>query len=116
MVSDFGSVGPAYVRRKSGLTQFDQCLRGTMMTRKVVAGWFVCVAVASGLATRTILGQGQSQATAEEFQQQVLPVVSRSCMSCHNDRSLAGTLSLEPFKDPSAALGQPAIWHKVLEK
>ena len=86
------------------------------MTRKVVAGWLVCAAVAGGLATRTTLGQGQPQATAEEFQQQVLPVVSKSCMNCHNDRAKAGTLSLEPFKDPSAALAQPAIWHKVLEK
>ena len=86
------------------------------MTRKVVAGWLVCVAVGGGLATRTIVGQGQPQATAEEFQQQVLPVLSKSCISCHNDRTRAGTLTLEPFKDPATALAQPAIWHNVLQK
>ena len=87
------------------------------MTRKVFAGLLVvCAAVGSGLATRTIVGQGQPQATAVEYQQHVLPVLSRSCMNCHNDRTKAGTLSLEPFRDPAAALAQPAIWHSVLEK
>ncbi len=87
------------------------------MTRKVFAGLVVvCAAVGSGLATRTIVGQGQPRATTEEFQQQVLPVLSKSCLSCHNDRTRAGTFSLEPFKDPATALAQPAIWHNVLQK
>jgi Protein of unknown function (DUF1592)/Protein of unknown function (DUF1588)/Protein of unknown function (DUF1587)/Protein of unknown function (DUF1585)/Protein of unknown function (DUF1595) len=86
------------------------------MTRKVFAGLVVCATVGGGLATRTIVGQGQPQATAEEYQQQVLPVLSKSCLNCHNDKTKAGTLSLEAFKDPAAALAQPAIWHAVLEK
>ena len=81
------------------------------MTRKVFAGLVVCATVGSSLATRTIVGQGQSQATAEEYQQHVLPVLSKSCLNCHNDKTKAGKLSLEPFKDPAAALTQPAIWH-----
>jgi hypothetical protein len=86
------------------------------MTRKVFTGLVVCATVGSSLATRTIVGQGQPQATAEEYQQQVLPVLSKSCLNCHNDKTKAGTLSLETFKDPAAALAQPAIWHAVLEK
>ena len=86
------------------------------MTRKWFAGLMVCAAAGSGLATRTIVGQTQPRATADEYQQQVLPVLSRSCLGCHNDRTRAGTLSLEAFKDPAAALAQPAIWHGVLEK
>jgi hypothetical protein len=87
------------------------------MTRKVSAGLVVCVVVASGLATRTLMGQAQAtQAQAAEFQQHVLPVLSRNCMSCHNDRSKAGTLSLDPFRDPFTALAQPAVWQKVIEK
>jgi hypothetical protein len=84
------------------------------MTRKVFAGFLVCAAVGSGLATRTIVGQGQ--ATAEEYQQHVLPVLSKSCMSCHNDRTKAGTLSMDAFNDPSAALAQQALWPKVLDR
>ena len=86
------------------------------MTGKVFAGLVVCATVGSGLATRTLVGQGQPQATAEEYQQQVLPVLSESCMNCHNDKTKAGTLSLEAFKDPAAALAQPSIWRAVLEK
>src|SRR5687767_5259634 len=87
------------------------------MTRIVFAGLAVGAVVGSGLATRTLSGQAQAtQAHAADFQENVLPVLSKSCMSCHNDRSKAGTLSLDPFKDPFTALAQPAVWQKVVEK
>ena len=87
------------------------------MTHKWGAALFVCVAIGAGFATRTLNGQAQAtQAQAAEFQQNVLPVLSKSCMTCHNDRSKAGTLSLDPFKDPFTALAQPAVWQKVVEK
>ena len=87
------------------------------MTQKWGAALLVCLVIAGGSATRTLNGQAQAtQAHAAEFQQNVLPVLSKSCMSCHNDRSKAGTLSLDPFKDPFTALAQPAIWQKMVEK
>jgi len=87
------------------------------MNRIVFAGLAVCAVVGSGLATRTLSGQAQAtQAHAADFQENVLPVLSKSCMSCHNDRSKAGALSLDPFKDPFTALAQPAVWQKVVEK
>src|SRR5688572_7784715 len=87
------------------------------MNRIVLAGLAVFAVVGSGLATRTLNGQAQAtQAHAAEFQQNVLPVLSKSCMTCHNDRSKAGTLSLDPFNDPFTALAQPAVWQKVVEK
>ena len=86
------------------------------MTRKVMVGFVVCAAVASGLATRTIVGQGQPQASASEYQERVLPVLSKSCMGCHNEKSKAGSLSLEAFNDPAAALADHAIWPKVLDR
>jgi hypothetical protein len=91
-----------------------------MMTRNRFVGLAVCATVASGLATGTLVGQGQeqaqTQATADTYQQHVLPVLSKSCMTCHNDRTKAGTLSLDAFRDPSAALAQQAIWPKVFER
>jgi hypothetical protein len=87
------------------------------MTQKWCAALLVCVVIAAGSATRTLNGQAQAtQAHAAEFQQDVLPVLSKSCMTCHNDRSKAGTLSLDPFTDPFTALAQPAVWQKVVEK
>src|SRR5688572_20238656 len=87
------------------------------MNRIALAGWAVFAVVGSGLATRTLNGQAQAtQAHAADYQQNVLPVLSKSCMTCHNDRSKAGALSLDPFKDPFTALAQPAVWQKVVEK
>ena len=87
------------------------------MNRIVLAGLAVFAVVGSGMATRTLNGQAQAtQAQAAEFTENVQPVLSKSCMSCHNDRSKAGTLSLEPFNDPFTALAQPAVWQKVVEK
>jgi hypothetical protein len=86
------------------------------MTRKVFAGFILCAAIGVGIATRTTLGLAQTTATPEEFQQRVLPVLSKNCLSCHSNRVHAGDLSLEPFQDPAAAVAQPAIWQKVLEK
>ena len=87
------------------------------MSRKVLAGLAVCAVVGSGLATRTLNGQAQAtQAQAAEFQQNVLPVLSKSCMSCHNDRAKAGAMSLDSFNDPFTALAEPAIWQKIVEK
>ena len=61
------------------------------MTQKWCAAVLVCVVVGAAFATRTLNGQAQAtQAHAAEFQQDVLPVLSKSCMTCHNDRSKAG--------------------------
>ncbi len=87
------------------------------MTRKWVAGLFVCTVIGGGgVATRTIIGQAPAQATAGEFQANVLPVLSKNCLSCHSDKARAGNLSLEAFRDPATALTQPDVWHSVLEK
>jgi hypothetical protein len=87
------------------------------MTQKWGAALLLCVAIGAASATRTLNGQAQTtQAHAAEFQQDVLPVLSKSCMTCHNDRSKAGSLSLDPFNDPFTALAQPAVWQKVAEK
>ena len=54
-----------------------------------------------GFATRTLSGQAQAtQAHAAEFQQDVLPVLAKSCLGCHNDKAQAGKLNLEPLRDP----------------
>ena len=66
------------------------------MTRNVLAGLLVGAAIAGGFATRTTLGQSQTtRATPEEFQQRVLPVLAKNCMTCHSDKVHAGDFSLE---------------------
>lgn len=87
------------------------------MTQKWCAALFVCAAIAASFATRTLSGQAQAtQAHAAEFQQDVLPVLAKSCLGCHNDKALAGKLSLEPLRDPATTATHTAVWQSVLDK
>ena len=87
------------------------------MTRNVLAGLLVGAAVVGGLATRTTLGQSQTtRATPEEFQQSVLPVIAKNCLTCHSDKVHAGDFSLEALQDPAVAIDRVAVWENVLDK
>ena len=70
-----------------------------------------------GFATRTLNGQAQAtQAHAAEFQQDVLPVLAKSCLGCHSEKAQAGKLNLEPLRDPATTATHTAVWQSVLEK
>jgi hypothetical protein len=87
------------------------------MTQRVCAGLFVCAAIAIGFATRTLSGQAQAtQAHAAEFQQHVLPVLAKSCLGCHSEKTQAGKLNLEPLRDPATTATHTAVWQSVFEK
>jgi hypothetical protein len=87
------------------------------MTQKFGAVLVVCAAMGLGLATRTLNGQAQAtQAHAAEFQQDVLPVLAKSCLGCHSEKAQAGKLNLEVLRDPATTATHTAIWQKVLEK
>ena len=87
------------------------------MTQKFCAVLVVCAAMGLGLATRTLNGQAQAtQAHAAEFQQDVLPVLAKSCLGCHNEKAQAGKLNLEPLRDPATTATHTAVWQSVLEK
>ena len=80
----------------------------------------MCAVIFGGVATRSLRGQGQNAAanpaTPDEFQQAVMPVLAKNCVGCHSDRLHSGNLSLEQFREPTAALGKPDVWQKVLDK
>jgi len=87
------------------------------MTHTFRAVLLVCVAVGIGFATRTLNGQAQAtQAHAAEFQQDVLPVLAKSCLGCHSEKTQAGKLNLEPLRDPATTATHTAIWQSVFEK
>jgi len=73
-------------------------------------------AMFGGLFARSIVGQSESQATVDQFQQTVLPVLAKNCLGCHSDRLHTGDLSLEPFRDARLAPQKPDVWQKVLAK
>jgi hypothetical protein len=87
------------------------------MTHTFRAVLLVCVAIGIGFATRTLNGQAQAtQAHAAEFQQDVLPVLAKSCLGCHSEKAQAGKLNLEPLRDPATTATHTAIWQSVFEK
>lgn len=83
---------------------------------KLFGALVVCVALASGAASRTIFAQDVSRASSDDFQQSVLPVLSKNCFGCHSERLQTGNLSLEPFRDARLAPQKPELWQKVLDK
>jgi mono/diheme cytochrome c family protein len=87
-----------------------------MNSWRLLGGLALCATVFGTVTTRITLGQAQRQASPEEFQTTVVPVLSKSCVGCHNDRARMGNLSLQAYTDPSAALAHPEIWQKVLDK
>jgi len=63
-----------------------------------------------------VAGKAMPQRAPDEFQQQVLPVLTKTCISCHNDRLQTGGFSFEPFRDAATASQKPELWQKVLDK
>src|SRR5215211_3032763 len=84
--------------------------------RRLVGAILVAVALASGVAVRTLVGQDLPQPAADTYQRNVLPVLQKNCFSCHNDRQHAGNLSLEALREPATALAHQDVWVKVLDK
>jgi Protein of unknown function (DUF1592)/Protein of unknown function (DUF1588)/Protein of unknown function (DUF1587)/Protein of unknown function (DUF1585)/Protein of unknown function (DUF1595) len=87
-----------------------------MMSRRLLGGLAVCAAVFGSQTPRITLGQTQPDASSAAFQTTVVPVLSKRCLGCHNDRARLGNLSLQAYTDPSAALAHPEVWQKVLGK
>lgn len=78
--------------------------------------WLCRTALIAAMGGGLFAGQSESQATVDEFQQTVLPVLSKNCLGCHSDRLHTGNLSLEPFRDATLAPRKPDIWQTVLAK
>jgi hypothetical protein len=71
----------------------------------------------AGMAGDTLRGQDPARAATDDFQQTVLPVLSKNCLGCHSDRIHSGGLSLEVFRsDLSLATQKHDVWVKVLDK
>jgi mono/diheme cytochrome c family protein len=87
-----------------------------MISRRLLGGLAAGVLVFGSQTPQIMLGQAQPQASSEEFEKTVAPVLSKSCIACHNDRARMGNLSLQAYTDLSTALAHPEVWQKVLNK
>jgi mono/diheme cytochrome c family protein len=87
-----------------------------MISRRFLGGLAAGALLFGTATTRITLGQAPSQASSVEFEKTVAPVLSKSCIACHNDRARMGNLSLEVYTDAATALAHPEVWQKVLNK
>jgi mono/diheme cytochrome c family protein len=63
--------------------------------------------------------KAKSEAAASakvDFKGQVVPLLQKYCITCHNDKKETGGLSLEKFNEEAAALKARPIWEKVEQK
>ena len=72
------------------------------------------------LFTGVVVGRSASPQfsaqSSDEYQQQVLPVLTKTCRTCHNDSARTAGLSFDGFRDAAAASRTPELWQKVLDK
>ena len=52
-------------------------------------------------------------AKKSEFVEKVHPILTKYCVTCHNEKKAAGDISLEKFKDDATALKERKIWGTV---
>jgi mono/diheme cytochrome c family protein len=77
----------------------------------------VVFVLASLVLVQAISGQSPNPArTQEAFQKTVLPVLSKNCFACHNEKLSTAGLNLEAYRDGSVAIKQTTIWADVLNK
>jgi mono/diheme cytochrome c family protein len=73
--------------------------------------------LASLILVQAISGQAPNPVRAQEaFQKTVLPVLSKNCFACHNEKLSTAGLNLEAYRDGSVAVKQTTIWADVLNK
>src|SRR5258706_3849580 len=58
---------------------------------------------------------GQVSADEPSFQKTALPVLSKSCFACHNEKLKSGNLNLEVYRDAKLAVQEPQVWARVLD-
>jgi mono/diheme cytochrome c family protein len=50
------------------------------------------------------------------FDHSVSPVLTKNCLSCHNDRVQSGSVNLAPLNNPATVLANREDWEKVVQK
>jgi mono/diheme cytochrome c family protein len=87
-----------------------------MSRRAVYLSAALALLVSLALA-QALSGQARNPARAQEtYQKTVLPVLSRNCFACHNEKLQTAGLNLEAYRDASVAVGETTVWTNVLGK
>ena len=69
-----------------------------------------------GLTTLALAGQTFAQAPKPTFETTVQPVITKSCVMCHNDRMTSGGLNVAAVNSESALHGNREQWERIIHK
>src|SRR5687768_12069028 len=50
------------------------------------------------------------------FDTAVKPLLTKSCVPCHNDRLASGSLNLTPFSNPASMIQHREEWERIIQK
>src|SRR5262245_60630381 len=89
---------------------------GTAPVRMTKPVYLMAIAALAFAGTSVPATHGQVSPSLDEFQRRVLPVVSRTCSTCHSDRVRTAGLSFDSFRDAASASAAPEVWRRALEK
>ena len=86
-------------------------------SRAALGAVLVCAGLGGGLWSVSVSGQDAkpviTPAALDEFKTSVLPILTDSCMTCHNRGEVAGDLNMEPFADPKVVAASRATFEKM---
>jgi mono/diheme cytochrome c family protein len=74
------------------------------------------VALAAGIVLADDPKKPDAKAVVPSFESTVTPVLTKSCLACHNDRMASGGLNLGPFQDPASIMAHREDWERILQK
>lgn len=83
--------------------------------------WIFSVLIATGVLFAESAGTGakspvKSTSDSVEFDKLIRPVISKSCVPCHNDAMASGSVNLVPFNKAATLADHRAGWERILLK
>jgi mono/diheme cytochrome c family protein len=90
-------------------------IRTCYLPRLAIAALFA-VAVSSSGSQSAATAANAGKEAGQTFDLTVKPLLSKSCLPCHNDRLASGSLNLSRFTDHASIIQHREEWERVLQK
>lgn len=79
------------------------------------SGALLAAAPATGTKS-TVRPQPAVKIDVAGFEKNVQPLLTKTCLPCHNDNLASGSVNLAPFSSPSTVTDERLAWEKILQK
>jgi mono/diheme cytochrome c family protein len=76
-----------------------------------LVAWLACSLARGGAPTPAPL---DAHAAAEQFTREIVPILETHCYACHGDGGQEGSVTLDEFATPEAAVADRQLWFRAL--